>query len=273
LAPAKTGRLKKAALSVAAAAMAATGTFAPTAYAAQGDSAAPDLVAHGATLTTTFHHPFYDQTQAAFVDAETLRVADTLQTPTGTAVVTGLRLYHAIQTTYDLTIDGLHTYYVVAGTTPVLVHNCVGDSGNGHTDLYHGTSSDSAASIRANGVDTGYSSRPMDFGNGFYTTRNPAQAADWAAKLYGDNGAVLHFRVPNSQLEGLNSLTFSGDSPELRAFVNYYRGGGTGAPYDMVEGPMLGNPGAFMRGTAPRWFGNQVTFFRDTGSMLDAALQ
>jgi hypothetical protein len=124
LAPAKTGRLKKAALSVAAAAMAATGTFAPTAYAAQGDSAAPDLVAHGATLTTTFHHPFYDQTQAAFVDAETLRVADTLQTPTGTAVVTGLRLYHAIQTTYDLTIDGLHTYYVTAGTTPVLVHNC-----------------------------------------------------------------------------------------------------------------------------------------------------
>ncbi|MCW2899680.1 MAG: Pretoxin domain, partial [Streptosporangiaceae bacterium] len=29
----------------------------------------------------------------------------------------------ATQTTYDLTINGLHTYYVEAGTTPVLVHN------------------------------------------------------------------------------------------------------------------------------------------------------
>jgi hypothetical protein len=33
------------------------------------------------------------------------------------------QIYHANTTTYDLTIDGLHTYYVVAGGTPVLVHN------------------------------------------------------------------------------------------------------------------------------------------------------
>jgi RHS repeat-associated protein len=128
----KPGRLKKAALSVAAAAMAATGTVAPAAYAASVTGT--DVVAHGATLTTTFHHPFYDETQAAFVDAERLRVGDTLQTPTGTAVVTGLRLYHATQTTYDLTIDGLHTYYVVAGETPVLVHNCGGSVG-GHKSV------------------------------------------------------------------------------------------------------------------------------------------
>jgi len=25
---------------------------------------------------------------------------------------------------HDLTIDTTHTYYVIAGTTPVLVHNC-----------------------------------------------------------------------------------------------------------------------------------------------------
>ena len=56
-------------------------------------------------------------------------------------------------------------------------------------------------------------------------------------------------------------------------FVRYYRGGGTGTPFDMVEGPMLGNPSAFMRGRAPRWFGNQVAFFGDTGRILDAALQ
>jgi pretoxin HINT domain-containing protein len=82
--------------------------------------------ADGGTLTTTYHHPFYDQTGNAFVDAKDLHAGDVLQTPTGTASVTAVRLYHATRTTYDLTIDGLHTYYVLAGTTPVLVHNCGG---------------------------------------------------------------------------------------------------------------------------------------------------
>ncbi len=144
---------------------------------------------------------------------------------------------------------------------------------DGYTDLYHGTSSDAAASIRTNGVDTGFSSRPMDFGNGFYTTRDAAQAAKWATSRYGGDGVVLQFRVPNSALDALHSRTFAGPGPELDDFVRYYRGGGTDLPYDMVEGPMLGNPGAFMRGKPGRWFGNQVTFFGNTGSMLDAALQ
>jgi RHS repeat-associated protein len=79
-----------------------------------------------ATLTTTFHHPFYDRTQAAFVEAKDLRVGDELQTPTGTAAITAVRLWHTSAVTYDLTIDGLHTYYVLAGNEPVLVHNCGG---------------------------------------------------------------------------------------------------------------------------------------------------
>ncbi|MER5474053.1 LamG-like jellyroll fold domain-containing protein [Streptomyces sp. NPDC002685] len=83
----------------------------------------------GAHLTTTFHHPFYDETQSAFVEAKDLKAGDVLQTPTGTAEVTGVRLYHANTTTYDLTIGTLHTYYVEAGTTRVLVHNCDGRGG------------------------------------------------------------------------------------------------------------------------------------------------
>jgi hypothetical protein len=39
--------------------------------------------------------------------------------------------YRAQQRTFDLTVDGIHTYYVVAGDTPVLVHNC----GDGFDDL------------------------------------------------------------------------------------------------------------------------------------------
>ncbi len=89
--------------------------------------------AQNARLTTTFHHPFYDETQSAFVDAKDLHTGDVLQTPTGTTKVTGVRLYHANTTTYDLTIGTLHTYYVEAGDTPVLVHNCQVEYGS--TDL------------------------------------------------------------------------------------------------------------------------------------------
>jgi hypothetical protein len=87
---------------------------------------AADVAEQGGVLTTTFHHPFYDLTQTAFVEAQHLHPGDRLQTPTGYALVTGIRLYHANTTTYDLTIGNLHTYYVVAGSTPVLVHNSDG---------------------------------------------------------------------------------------------------------------------------------------------------
>ncbi|GAB3985178.1 hypothetical protein GCM10029978_097230 [Actinoallomurus acanthiterrae] len=76
-------------------------------------------------LTTTEHHPFYDITQAAFVDAAQLKPGDRLQEPGGrTAEVLDVRRYTATATTYDLTVGGLHTYYVLAGAASVLVHNC-----------------------------------------------------------------------------------------------------------------------------------------------------
>ncbi|MFC1438200.1 LamG-like jellyroll fold domain-containing protein [Streptacidiphilus sp. N1-10] len=99
----------------------------PVAYTAPAatSTATPATTAdQGGVLHTTFHHPFYDETQTAFVEAEDLHIGDRLQTPTGTAEVTNLHLFHANTTTYDLTIGTLHTYYVEAGNTPVLVHNC-----------------------------------------------------------------------------------------------------------------------------------------------------
>jgi RHS repeat-associated protein len=74
------------------------------------------------TITGTQNHPYYDLTTAAFTDAARLRPGDRLQT-SGTATVLAVRNYTAAMITYDLTIDGLHTYYVEAGGTAVLVHN------------------------------------------------------------------------------------------------------------------------------------------------------
>jgi len=78
------------------------------------------------TVTGTQNHPYYDLTRHAFVDAGQLTVGDRLQTTAaGGAVgtVEAVRNYTGSMVTYDLTIDSLHTYYVVAGGTPLLVHN------------------------------------------------------------------------------------------------------------------------------------------------------
>ncbi|MFI1175166.1 LamG-like jellyroll fold domain-containing protein [Streptomyces melanogenes] len=111
--------VRRAALGLAASA-AVLGALTATPQQAQ----AAEVTAKGDHLTTTFHHPFYDATQSAFVEAKDLHEGDVLQTPTGTAEVTDVRLYHANTVTYDLTVGGLHTYFVEAGDTPVLVHNC-----------------------------------------------------------------------------------------------------------------------------------------------------
>ncbi|MFF8592679.1 LamG-like jellyroll fold domain-containing protein [Streptomyces sp. NPDC015220] len=96
----------------------------PVAAVSQVSSArATTAGARDAHLTTTFHHPFYDKTQSAFVEAKDLEPGDVLQTPTGTTEVAGVRLYHANTTTYDLTVGTLHTYYVAADGVLLLVHN------------------------------------------------------------------------------------------------------------------------------------------------------
>ncbi|MFJ3639723.1 RHS repeat-associated core domain-containing protein [Streptomyces sp. NPDC090108] len=79
---------------------------------------------HTATLTTTWHHPFCDADHHRWTEAHDLTPGTHLRTPTGTVTLTTVHNSHQHQVTYDLTINNLHTYYVLAGATPVLVHNC-----------------------------------------------------------------------------------------------------------------------------------------------------
>ncbi|MGW2061829.1 RHS repeat-associated core domain-containing protein [Streptomyces sp. NPDC001937] len=80
---------------------------------------------HGdAELIATDHHPFWSPSEHAWVDTADLRTGMTLRTDTGTHVtVRATRSFHEMKETRNLTVDGLHTYYVLAGRTPVLVHN------------------------------------------------------------------------------------------------------------------------------------------------------
>ncbi|MFF2954939.1 Hint domain-containing protein [Kitasatospora sp. NPDC057965] len=80
-------------------------------------------------LTTTAHHPFWNTVTQRWEEARDLRVGALLQTPFGGSVaLTGIGIRVDEEQTYDLTVSNLHTYYVLAGAVPVLVHNKPPDS-------------------------------------------------------------------------------------------------------------------------------------------------
>ncbi|MFG3055451.1 polymorphic toxin-type HINT domain-containing protein [Kitasatospora sp. NPDC048239] len=75
-------------------------------------------------ITATDHHPFWVDTTRAWTDAAAVRVGDTLRTESGATVqVASIRHWTGLAPAYNLTVEGLHTYFVLAGDTPVLVHN------------------------------------------------------------------------------------------------------------------------------------------------------
>ena len=80
------------------------------------------------TLTSTQHHPYWDATTHRWTNAANLKVGEKLRTTDGSqATVARTRNYASHIVTYNLTVSTIHTYYVLAGSTPVLVHNCDGD--------------------------------------------------------------------------------------------------------------------------------------------------
>nr|WSX48990.1 polymorphic toxin-type HINT domain-containing protein [Streptomyces sp. NBC_00974] len=106
-----------------------------------------------ATLTSTYHHPYWSETRHQWTDAGELTTGEQLRQPDGTTLtVTATRNYPHAVTTHNLTVDDLHTYYVVAGDAPVLVHNC------GATQVEYGGDNLSQVAIQArrdNGWTTG----------------------------------------------------------------------------------------------------------------------
>ncbi|WP_123821480.1 polymorphic toxin-type HINT domain-containing protein [Kitasatospora cineracea] len=83
------------------------------------------------TLHTTSKHPFWDATTKAWTPADKLAPGDEITTNTGTHI----RVEAVVSTPgaadrYNLTVTELHTYYVLVGTTPILVHNTCGLTNN-----------------------------------------------------------------------------------------------------------------------------------------------
>lgn len=81
------------------------------------------LVEGGGELQATREHPFWARGRG-WVDAKDLRVGDVLEDEAGRPVaVAAVTIKPRTADTFNLTVNGVHTYYALAGGTPVLVHN------------------------------------------------------------------------------------------------------------------------------------------------------
>ncbi|MFC8447900.1 polymorphic toxin-type HINT domain-containing protein [Kitasatospora sp. NPDC057223] len=76
------------------------------------------------SLSSTDHHPFWSENRHRWLDAVDLSPGDSLRTSsTSKVTVTDSVPWTGLQAAFNLTVRDLHTYYVLAGGTPVLVHN------------------------------------------------------------------------------------------------------------------------------------------------------
>ncbi|QES46916.1 Rhs family-like protein [Streptomyces venezuelae] len=78
-----------------------------------------------ATITATDGHPFWAPELRRWIKATDLNPGTWLETGAGTRTqVTAVKRWTAQATVHNLTVADIHTYYVIAESTPVLVHNC-----------------------------------------------------------------------------------------------------------------------------------------------------
>jgi hypothetical protein len=76
------------------------------------------------SLVATDEHPFWVDSENKWVHAEDLKPGYTFTTADGRpATVTGTRSFSKVQLVYNLTVDGIHTYFIGAGAANVLTHN------------------------------------------------------------------------------------------------------------------------------------------------------
>jgi hypothetical protein len=89
------------------------------------------------TITATEGHPFWvdgngeqfgppGDDDGHWSDAGDLRIGDRLKTPKGGGSVAVLdrKTRTELRTVYNLTVDGVHTYYIESGDTAIVTHNC-----------------------------------------------------------------------------------------------------------------------------------------------------
>ncbi|MEU0674286.1 polymorphic toxin-type HINT domain-containing protein [Streptomyces sp. NPDC006172] len=178
-------------------------------------------------LISTTTHPFWVESENRWMQAGDLKPGMTLLTPSGeTATLEAARYFDKRQRTHDLTITGIHTYYVVAGATPVLVHNCSASVQELHMATpAHGTDESRLAPLRDLSDDDFLNAinNPRD---GEYVTLN-----DRNTVVQGNHRvAELARRAddPNSSIRWDTRVTVQRYRRDMSMFDDFDGGGGGG---------------------------------------------
>jgi hypothetical protein len=129
--------------------------------------------------------------------------------------------------------------------------------------LYHGTTQSSAGSILTDGVLCSAGEQRQDFSNlkrrGYYCSFELSQASIWAYRRAANSHegpAVIIHAIPLERLGNLNQKIFESACTQWQALVmnsrtqNRYPSGFR-MDYDVIRGPICGNPFMLRRGEAP----------------------
>jgi hypothetical protein len=134
------------------------------------------------TLHTTQHHPFWNETEGEWTDAKDLTAGTELQVlGEGRVVVEAVRSWDGSKEMRDLTVADIHTYYVIAGDTPVLVHNCDGPLFRGTTPDYAGSPGTQRVGVTPTSTDPGvatiFATHSENYGAGVVQIAHPGSVA------------------------------------------------------------------------------------------------
>ncbi len=104
----------------------------------------------------TANHPFWNATTKEWTEAKDLKAGDKLRNADGetTQTVAAIKVWTGLKWMDDLTVNDIHTYYVIASDEPLLVHNnsrCGGEVGLGKTDLGQAVDAGRLARKKRNG--------------------------------------------------------------------------------------------------------------------------
>ncbi|MFG2794460.1 RHS repeat-associated core domain-containing protein, partial [Streptomyces sp. NPDC048419] len=153
------------------------------------------------TITATDGHPFWVPQLHRWVEASNLAAGQWLQTSSGTWVQIKAVRHHTQQASVNnLTVEGLHTYYVLAGKTPLLVHN----AGCGETTYYHGADVDSLLDILNNSLNSSKAAAKYTDGPGGFFVATHAGDAEFFATRHG-GGAIIKVIISDDAMAQLRN--------------------------------------------------------------------
>ncbi|MFE3599992.1 polymorphic toxin-type HINT domain-containing protein [Streptomyces sp. NPDC059142] len=157
-----------------------------------------------ASLTATDKHPFWVPELDEWINTRDLHSGQWLRTSSGTHIqITAIKTWTQPATVHNLTVADIHTYYVLAGATPVLVHNSNG-CGVARNEKGQFTSGENADAARGRQTHLNYKN---SLGAGYdFEVRLPSglrpDAVDWKNRVVRE----LNSDAASSQATGRRQL-------------------------------------------------------------------